>query len=541
MLRSTAANPLTGRIAIRVHIELEEILDLAHGPRLEPPPLRDVGHPPFAFRIRAAGEVALAGFVPLAFVLAFAAGSMVFGSNIGGLVLVGAQTAYFGFFWGAGNLAGTGFFEMTSQPQAASHLLLTAATLALVFAFMAEGGWALLACAGAAGLSLTLIHPTYTPFVALVLAGFVVARVVILRGWETALTRVTVVVGVLLAPLALFTLLVLPVLRQTGGWTPSSSVRSQNIAHYGNAFTTIGDWVILSPDSIVRAGAVVVAGLLAVPLAGFAARRVWAAFVLGGALAVLTFLLVPPLFTALSDAFSVSQARRLVQFLPIAFALTGACIVLSRLRGWGVALAGAAGLAFVLLFPGEFTYLYEEGGPGWTVGVAVAGTIAALAFGALRRPWGPDPSRWTAAVAVAFLLPVAVAGLNGLEGSPPRSKLSAGVVDALEAETAPGDVVFSDRRTAYALAGFAPVYINASFPGHVAETRKNRPRARANAAWRFFHGRERTDAERRTILERDQADWVLVDKRFAHPEEFLQQLPLVYEDERFALYRVENA
>ena len=57
---------------------------------------------------------------------------------------------------------------------------------------------------------------------------------------------------------------------------------------------------------------------------------------LGGSLAVLTVLLTPPLFTALSDAFSVSQSRRLAGFLPIAFAVVGGCIVVSRLKALGV-------------------------------------------------------------------------------------------------------------------------------------------------------------------------------------------------------------
>src|SRR5262249_57751644 len=65
-----------------------------------------------------------------------------------------------------------------------------------------------------------------------------------------------------------------------------------------------------------RSGAVAVAGLLSVPLAVFASRRRWAAWVLGGSLAVLTLTLVPFVFPRFADAVSISQARRLVGFMP---------------------------------------------------------------------------------------------------------------------------------------------------------------------------------------------------------------------------------
>jgi hypothetical protein len=172
------------------------------------------------------------------------------------------------------------------------------------------------------------------------------------------------------------------------------------------------------------------------------------------------------------------------------------------------------------------------------VWVGVAGALLALVAGALRPSRGPEPSVWTVAAAIAFVVPVAVVGLLGLEGAGQRSKLSQGVIEAIRSETAQGDVVFSDPGTAYVLAGFAPVYINAASPGHVANTRKNRPRARARAAWRFFYSRSLTDRKRPAALRRSRADWVLVDKVRPYPREFLATLRLVFEDNRFALYRV---
>jgi hypothetical protein len=477
--------------------------------------------------------------VPLALVLAYGAGSTVFRSRAGGLALVAVQAAHYGFVRPEGNLAGTGLFETDAQPQAASHLLLATAVVALLFAFVCEGGWVLFGALGLAAIALTAVHPTYTPYLALVVLGFVVVRFLLARGWEPLLTRTSLALAALVVPFGLYSVAFRSAVRESHAVTPSAAWRTHELGHYGNAFTSLGDWFGLSPDAIARDGPVVVAGLLAIPLAGFAARRLWAALVLGGSLAVLTVILVPPLFTALSDAFSVSQSRRLPQFLPIAIAVVGGCIVLSRFRVVGVAIAGAVSVALVLFAPGEFTYVYEEGGPGWTVWVAVAGGFAALAAGMLLGPRGPNPSRWTAAAAVAFVIPVALAGLSGLERSELQTKLTPGIIEAVRAETAPGDVVFSDKRTAYVIAGFAPVYINAATPGHVTDTRKNHARARAGAAWQFFYGKAVTDAKRREILHRYLAHWVLVNKQRPHPDEFLKRLRLAYQDARFALYEVQ--
>ena len=44
-------------------------------------------------------------------------------------------------------------------------------------------------------MSLTLVHPSYTPFVAMLLLGFLLARLVLVRAWEPLLMRATIAVG----------------------------------------------------------------------------------------------------------------------------------------------------------------------------------------------------------------------------------------------------------------------------------------------------------------------------------------------------------
>src|SRR4029079_545653 len=131
-----------------------------------------------------------------------------------------------------------------------------------------------------------------------------------------------------------------------------------------------------------RTGAVAVAALLAVPLAGLATRRRWAAFVVGGSLAVFAVCLVPWIFTPCSDAVSLSQSRRLAGFVPLAFALAGGMGVLARLLGaLVVPVALVAGIALQLLYPGDFGYTLESGGPALATWFAVIGAGAALVLG----------------------------------------------------------------------------------------------------------------------------------------------------------------
>jgi hypothetical protein len=106
--------------------------------------------------------------------------------------------------------------------------------------------------------------------------------------------------------------------------TPSAEQKARDLAHYAGYFDGTGPLLRLAPEAIARGGPAVVAALLVIPLAALAGRRLWAAYVLGAALAVLGVLLTPFVFSTFADAVSLSQARRLVAFLPLPFALAGA-------------------------------------------------------------------------------------------------------------------------------------------------------------------------------------------------------------------------
>jgi hypothetical protein len=473
--------------------------------------------------------------VPLAVVLAYGAGTAVFRRPAGGVVLVVAQVAQLALS-GAGGRAGTGVFELLASPPTTSRVLLAPTVLALAFTVVERRSWPLVGALAASALALSVIHPSYTPYVALLLGGFLFARLVVVRALDPLVKRAALALAAVTVPFVLYLAWLYPVVADDPSTRPTAARRDFEIQHYGNAFDFFGDSFRFAPEAIARGGPVVVAGLLAIPLAGFAARRRWAQLVLGGSLFSLALLLVPQLFTLLSDVFSVSQARRLSAFLPLAFALAGAFVLAGRARLAGVALAFGAGLAAELLVSGEFTYRVQEGGPGWVVWVATAGALVALAVGAFLRPRGPEPGRWAVLAAGAFALPVAVAGLADVERQPDPNTMPDETVAAVRAITAPGDVVFSDATTAYRIAAYTPVYVNAAPTGHVAFSTRNRPRRRRIDSERFFLVPGLTDYERGAILSRYDADWVLVDRELRHPEDYLDGLRLVYDGGRYALY-----
>ena len=466
---------------------------------------------------------------PLALLLAYAAGAALFRSWGGGIATAAAQAALLGFA-----RSGTGSFDFLALPPTAARALLAPALLALVFTFVHEGRWRGLPVLGAASLVIAAVHPTYTYFVALPLAGFLLARVALAwREWRDPL-RIGSALGAILVPASLYVLWLRPLVEDTVSHRPDDVERARGLAHYSGQIDVIGGLFRLAPEQLTRPGAVAIAGLLAIPLAGFAAPRRWAAYVLGGSLAVLGVLLVPHLFDALSELFSLSQSRRLAAFLPLPFALAGAATILGRLRLGGALAALGVGAILQLEYPGEFTYRVIFGGPAWPVWVAVLGGVAALVAGViLRRGFVEAAPVWTAAVALAFSAPVAAAGFDyARPDEPDRFALTPGLIEALRTDVPERDVVFSDLATSYRIGAYAPLYVTAAPPGHVADNVKNYPYGRRDDVVEFFRTGDLA------IPRRYGATWIVINtRRFDRPLD----LPRAYQDERFILYRVPPA
>lgn len=456
---------------------------------------------------------------PVAVVVLYEAGAALFRSAwVAGALVLGQLSL--------SSLSSThgGAFASIALPATASRLVLVPAALTLVF----ERRYAAVA---AIGLGLTLVHPTYTIFLAIPLFGFAAVRALADRGDALRLGKA---LAAFLLPSGAVFLWLLPTVRETASYRPDAEELERALAHYGSQLQQVSDTAYrLAPEVLARSGAVAVAALFLVPVAGLAFRRRWAALVLGGSVAVLVAMLVPDLFTRLSDLVSLSQSRRAAGFLPFAFAFAGGLAVLARLTGPLVpALGLAAGIALQLATPGSFGRELGEGaGPGWLAWYALLGAVVAIAAGAFLRPGLDRRGPLVAAAALLFVLP-AMANAAGSWSTAEHRRvqaLSPGLIEALREDVPAGAVVFSDLETSYRIGGYAPLYVAANPPAHVADTVRNRPYARRRAVLAFLR------TGNLQIPRRFGAEFLVLDTaRF----DLDVDLPVVYEDERYVLYRL---
>ena len=459
---------------------------------------------------------------PIAVLVAYEAGWALFRRAVPAAASAAAGIAIVAMAPGHG-----GALTALALPATASRQLLVPAVLALALEVTRRPAPALLASAAAASLALAVVHPTYALFVWIPFAGFLGVRWL----WERRDARSGgLALASLVVPAALFFAWLLPVIGDTASVSPDSGERIRGFDQYAGQLHGTADRFSVVPELFGRTGAVAVAALLLLPLAGLASRRRWAAYVVGGSLAVFAVCLVPWIFTPFSDAVSLSQSRRLAGFLPLAFALAGGMGVLARLVGRAAApLALAAGIALQLAYPGDFGYTLEDGGPAWATWVALVGAIVALGLGFRHRP----PLERTAALASALvLLPTYVHGLTHWSPSEARrpNPLSDGLIAAVRTEVPVGAVVYASPEASYRLGAVAPIRVCVNPPGHVADTVENRPGERVDAFRRFVRTGDLA------IPRACGATWLLVDRqRFPH---LAPGLPVDYRDARWVLYRL---
>jgi hypothetical protein len=171
------------------------------------------------------------------------------------------------------------------------------------------------------------------------------------------------------------------------------------------------------------------------------------------------------------------------------------------------------------------------GGPPWPVWLALAGAGIGLIVAAIVRRSAPEATPlWTAAVALSLVAPVGLAGLAYLKrDEPDRLRLTPGLIHALRTNVPPRDTVFSDLETSYRIEAYAPVYVSAAPPAHVADTKDNYPYERRDDVIKFLNSGSVS------IPRRFHAQWIVVAKRRF---DLHLDLPKVYSDSRFDLYRL---
>jgi hypothetical protein len=459
---------------------------------------------------------------PVAFAVVFEAGVALFESAWLGCAVFIATVASAGLAPGHG-----GSYALLGQPGTVDRLVLVPAAVTVFFLAVRSPRWPLLLTLAALGGELFLVHASTAVFLALVLAGFVVARWLLTRRdvRSAALAYVS-----LLLPAGIAFVWIAPIVDETASHSPGSSELERSLAKYApevhvHSLHTYS----LRPEVFARGGAIAVAALACVPLAFFATRRRWAAFVLGGSGIVLAIELVPWLFPHFADAVSLSQARRLAGFVPFAFALAGGAAVLACvLRFFVLPVALAAGIALQQAYPGGFGGL-EGGGPAAVTWIAAIGGAVALVVGIVLRPEKEARGPLPALAVLLFALPVIVHGFQHWNPAYTQdpSAPTPGLLAALRHEVPKRAVVFSDLETSYRISAYAPVYVASAPPAHVADTKANYPYGRRKATIRYF---QTGDLK---IPEQLLATWIVVDKSRFH-----MRVPwrLVYSDQRYSLY-----
>ena len=445
---------------------------------------------------------------PLAFLLAFEVGREVFRSRALGVATLLAQVGMTALAPG-----GAGAYRSLELPGTAARQLLVPAAVIVFFRFVRTPSRALGTTLALAAGAIAFVHPTYALFLALVLGGYAAARLVLAREWRPNALALAAY-GV---PMVLVFLWLRPIVDETESRTAVAQglrqYESDLVVHSHSSYH-------LAADVVTRTGAVAIASLALAPLAVLAARRRWAALVLGGTALVLALELSPFLFPHFSDLVSLSQSRRAAGFLPFAVAFAGGLAVLPRLVAPPAALA--AGIALQLAWPGDFELRLTNGGPEAVAWWALFGCLAALAVGTVRSR---DRTRPAALAAALFVLPVAVHGFANWDAaatSDPNA-VPAAVVRLLPK----GAVVYADLETSYRLGAYAPVYVANGPPTHVADTKANDPYGRRADLRRFLRGD-------RTVLAKYHADWLVLRRgewRRGTGE-------LVYRDARFRVYRL---
>jgi hypothetical protein len=420
-----------------------------------------------------------------------------------------------------------GTFALLAQPGTLGRQLLVPAALTVFFLTVREPSIRLALTLAALGGSIVLVHTSTAVFIALPLAGFVVARVLLAR---RDLRSGALAFAAFVVPSAAALAWIAPVVAESASYSPTAAETRRSLAHYADELTV--DSVhryALRPEVLARGGAIATAALVLIPLAAFAARRRWAAFVLGGSLVVLAVVLVPWIFPHFADVVSLSQARRQAGFLPFAFALAGgAAVVVCFARFVALPVALAAGIALQLAYPGGFGTL-AGGGPSVATWIAAIGAAVALLVALVIRIEREARGPLVAAAVLLFALPVAVAGFA--KWTPAVNEdpyaLTPGLVAALTHDVPKRAVVFSDLETSYRILADAPVYVASAPPAHVADTKANRPYARRLATIRYFATGDIG------IPDRYHATWLVLDK-----SRFTATVPwrLVYSDARYSLY-----
>jgi hypothetical protein len=137
--------------------------------------------------------------------------------------------------------------------------------------------------------------------------------------------------------------------------------------------------------------------------------------------------------------------------------------------------------------------------------------------------------------ALALVVPTVVASLARWDPSEARTPhpLNESLIAAMRDEIPVADVVYADPESSYRFSAFVTVRICVAPPGHVADTKANRPRDRVEDFRRFVRTLDTS------IPRACGARWLLADReRFPQLDPDPGRGHAVYRDARWSLFRI---
>src|SRR6185503_213600 len=341
--------------------------------------------------------------IPFVAAAVYSAGRSMFGCRAAGFATCIGYLGAFAF------PIGVGYFSQISYPGYICIFLFWPLIVERTFTYLREGGREPLWTAAAASFAVSAIHPSYSPFMILLIGAFLVARFVMARDRRDDLRRLGLMLGAVTVPFLLFLVWLFPAADS------SASTVSRASEHFVTIVNMNGGQVSMRADWLTRGGPIAIAALVCIPLAAAATRTRAAAFVAGTSAVVILILIVPYFFTPFAHVMSISQGRRFLFYLPFAFALTGGALILARFRWFAVAGALLLGAWLHQVWPGDFKYMLRDPGPGWLAWVAAAGALVVIGLGATKKLNLRYGNGWALAIVIAFVLPAAVVGIHGMK------------------------------------------------------------------------------------------------------------------------------
>src|SRR5207253_2975832 len=144
--------------------------------------------------------------------------------------------------------------SLVSLPLAAnaSRMLILPALLALVFAYVREPSWPLLASVAAAAGAMSLTHPPHSALVLIVLGGFLLARVLLAR---RDLGPIAAALAAVAVPTGAVALWLRPIVRETAAHDPGKAELRRAFANYPRELDVFGlHRYRLKPELFTRGG-----------------------------------------------------------------------------------------------------------------------------------------------------------------------------------------------------------------------------------------------------------------------------------------------